>query len=322
MRRQVRPVVRRSLARLQSIKASMRPGQRLICIGLIEHFGDIVACEPVIRHVRARNPDAYLVWLVREPYRELVAFHPELDEVLLVTCMTEYSLLVEAEPADEFIDLHVNLRACTKFGFIHRKRRGDTTINVSNYYSHGGLMEAFCKSAGLPPLTEGPQLHLPSTVRAEVDTLVPAGPFILIHASSNETARDWQTTRWVELIGSLASASGVGFIEVGLKPLVAGSVPGVVDLCGRLSLPQLAEVIRRSVGFIGMDSGPAHMANAFSRPSVILMGSYRAFDRYMPYSGFLHEHAKEMLIRWDGPAALIPVDVVAERVRRNILSRS
>ena len=304
-----------SSSRLRRIKSSLRPGQRLICIGLIEHFGDIIACEPVARYFREKNPDAYLVWLVRPQYRELVAFHPSLNETVLVSCLSEYTRLIRTDAADEFVDLHVNLRRCSKFGSIHHKRKGDPSIDASNYFAHGSLLEAFCKSAGLPALREAPQLPLPPAVRGEVVPLVPDGPFVVIHASSNDKLRDWQPDRWVELIASLSSSHPeLTFVEVGLRPLIADRVPGMLNLCGRLTLVQLAEVIRRSALFLGVDSGPAHMANAFERPAVILLGRYRAFERYMPYTGFLREHASQMVVQWDGPAAHIPVEVVAARV--------
>jgi heptosyltransferase-3 len=308
--------VRRSGSRLRQIKASLRPGQRLVCIGLIEHFGDIVACEPVARHMRAQRPGDHLVWLVRPAYRELVEFHPALSSVLIVDSLSEYDGLIDTGVADAWIDLHINSRRCVQFGHIHYKRAGDPQINVENYYAYGSLLEAFCKSAGLPPLTEGPQLHLPLSVPAAVDTLALPAKFIVLHPVSNETSRDWQSERWIELVRSLSSKLKVAFVEVGLKPQISSQVPAVVDLTGRLTLAQLCEVIRRSVGFIGVDSGPAHVANAAQRPALILMGRYRAFPRYMPYTGFFREHADDVLLRWDGPTSDIPVDITANRALR------
>ncbi|HEX2853335.1 MAG TPA: glycosyltransferase family 9 protein [Opitutaceae bacterium] len=72
---------------------------------------------------------------------------------------------------------------------------------------------------------------------------------------------------------------------------------------------QTAALIRRAVGFLGIDSGPAHLANALERPSVVLPGRYRGVDRYLPYTGFLRENAVELVGQWDGPIASLPVDV-------------
>ena len=56
-------------------------------------------------------------------------------------------------------------------------------------------------------------------------------------------------------------------------------------MCGKLSLIETAEVINRAQIFIGIDSGPAHMANAMKVKSIILLGKYREITNYMPFSG-------------------------------------
>src|ERR1700709_2110223 len=67
---------------LRSIQRGLPPGRPLISIGLLEHFGDIVACEPVARPLRREHPTAYIVWLVREPYRQIVDLFPTVDQVI------------------------------------------------------------------------------------------------------------------------------------------------------------------------------------------------------------------------------------------------
>lgn len=306
----------RSLRSLRKLKAGLNPSQPLICIGLIEHFGDIVACEPVARYVRSQYPSACIVWITRERYRDLVVHHPDIDEVLTVKSLAAYDCILHDTPTDRFIDLHVNRRLCTEYGTLHSKRDGDQAIDVGNYYAFGSLLEAFCKSAGIPPLKDGPRFHFPPGFDFDIPGVIPKGDYLVIHAVSNETSRDWTHEKWAALVACLGVVSNITFVEVGTEPHIAPLSRGVVDLCGRLSLLQLAAVIRSSAGFLGVDSGPAHIANAFERPSLILLGSYRDFGRYMPYTGYLRDHASTMLIQWDGPAAEIPVEVAAAAAAR------
>jgi len=35
---------------------------------LLEHLGDIVACEPVVRHLKEKYPDSYFIWGVKQAY--------------------------------------------------------------------------------------------------------------------------------------------------------------------------------------------------------------------------------------------------------------
>lgn len=307
--------VRQTLQRLREIEARLPAERRLLCIGLVEHLGDIVACEPVIRWLRQKHPDAYLVWLVRGPYRELVLFHPELDEVVTVSSVAEHNRLAKAL-GDQLVDLHLSLCHCTDTGWVHDKRRGDPSITVFNYFEHGSLLEIFTKSAGLPALTEAPQLHLPASVQSEMDSLAPIAPFLVVHTKSNDETKDWPTEKWVELVRWLAMEFRMPVVEVGLRSTLSKHVPGLVDFCGRLSVLQTAALIRRAAGFLGVDSGPAHLANALRRPSVVLFGRYRAFNRYLPYTGFLREHAADMVLQWEGPIASLPIEEVAARARK------
>jgi heptosyltransferase-3 len=76
-------------------------------------------------------------------------------------------------------------------------------------------------------------------------------------------------------------------VEVGLKSTFAEQNDGTfIDLCGQLNLLETAAVIARSTLFVGVDSGPAHIANAVRCPGVILMGCYRHFTNQFPYTGF------------------------------------
>ena len=59
------------------------------------------------------------------------------------------------------------------------------------------------------------------------------------------------------------------------------------NLCGQSGIAETAEDdSRRAALFIGIDSGPAHLANAVKTPGVILLGRYLTWDYYMPYTGF------------------------------------
>jgi ADP-heptose:LPS heptosyltransferase len=101
----------------------------------------------------------------------------------------------------------------------------------------------------------------------------------------------------------------------GLRTIEVGSTSGFehdcrysYDLCGRLSWLETAEVVRRSKLFIGIDSGPAHIANAVSVRGVILMGRYRQFVSHIPYSGGYGDGSRGTIVRAPGPASEVTVD--------------
>ena len=88
------------------------------------------------------------------------------------------------------------------------------------------------------------------------------------------------------------------------------------NLCGQLSILESAEVIRRAKLFIGIDSGPAHLANAVDTPGVILIGSYLGFSKYNPFSGDYGNGKNAKIVYAEGLIVNIEVDEVMAAMSR------
>ncbi|KAB0672327.1 glycosyltransferase family 9 protein [Oryzomonas sagensis] len=294
------------------------PERKFVVINLIEHFGDIVACEPVARDVKTRDPNAYLVWMVRRPYRELVLHNPAIDQVFVLSCLTEWIYLAGSGLFDEIIDLHPQNRKCP---ICHRpllKERGNTEITIETYYNYGNLLAAYCQSAGIPVIEDQPRLYIPHETGQRIDLLGLPERFVVAHCSSNEASRDWTQEKWRQLAQDVMSNLDLPVVEIGLKPLLDLESDRYVNLCGQLSLLETAEVIRRARLFIGIDSGPAHLANAVGTFGIILLGEYRNFKRYMPYSGGYANGENANILYHAGPVAEISVNRVCDAIREYV----
>jgi ADP-heptose:LPS heptosyltransferase len=301
---------------LNLLKARLRrQGRRLLAINMTEHMGDIIACEPVARHVRKEHPDDYIVWTVKSRYVDLVTHHPAIDRVVPVHCLTEWIRLRRRGIFDEVFDLHTPGRSCEVCRVALQKAEGDRQITLENYYEHGSLLSAFSRSAGLPSLSGKPELHIPDSVRQKVDALKLPEEFIAVHCKSIETERDWDKERWIELIALIRRELRCPVIELGLIPVLSESGKGVRNLCSRLELLETAEVIARASLFVGIDSGLAHMANAAAVPGVILLGHYRRFKHYCPYSGGYGDGTNATVLHHGGPLSRMPVEPAWTAVR-------
>lgn len=289
-----------------------RAGNRpIVVIGLVEHLGDIVACRPVSAHVRRTNPDSWIVWPVREAYRPLVDSDPNVDESLELGCLTEWMHVREWRIWDRVVDLHVHGRSCE----VCRRtlQREDPCITLRNYYDHGSLLEVFSQAAGLPRLSEQPRLEVPPEEREWGERLDLPCRIVVFHGVSNQASRDWADGKWSELIARLNS-QGVETAEIGLEPIVRTNPGRHRDLCG-LPLLRSAEVLRRARVYVGVDSGPAHLANAVDTRGVVLLGDYSRFgNQYTPYTGGYADGSNATLLRSDGPASSLSVDTVERAV--------
>jgi lipopolysaccharide heptosyltransferase III len=287
----VRPVVKQ----LTRMKAD-HPGRPLCGILLIEHIGDIIACEPIVRQLKDEQPDALIVWITKKQYTSLVSSHPHLDAVLSAETMLDAREIIRSGVFDSYVDLHVNRKPTEVRDLLYPKRWGDLAIDASNYYRHGSLLRSLSLGAGWDARLEGPNIYIPAETVAAVDKLSLPDRFVAIHTTSTFPQKDWLPARWCELVSYLLSSYDTHVVEVGLRSSIELDHPRFASLCGRLSLLETAEVVRRSSFFIGIDSAPAHMANAWARPGLVMFGKYPSPD-FNPFEGFYAANAEDVILR-------------------------
>ncbi|MOA17479.1 hypothetical protein D3C78_1377400 [compost metagenome] len=72
--------------------------------------------------------------------------------------------------------------------------------------------------------------------------------------------------------------------------------------------------------FIGIDSSFAHFANALNIKGIILLGHYRAFKTYMPYTGYYTYSEGGKIINSEGAVSEIGSDLVKNEISKIIYS--
>lgn len=290
-----------------------------VAIGMVEHLGDIVAAEPVSRLARRQYRGAKVAWVVRKPYASVPAGFPAVDFVVPVTCLTEWLLLRASGLGSPAWDLHINQRYCPRCQIPILKEGAAGRINSENYYLSGNLLAVECISADIPVLTDSPNLPVDRAAATKVDGLLLPARFIAIHCASNEASRDWPAENWRLLLTQLLLGPDIVVVEVGSRPVViTEDTPCERSLCGKLSISQTTEVLRRAKLFIGIDSGPAHLANAVGVPGIVLLGLYKGFVDYLPFSGRYATADGADIIRAAGPVSTLPVAPVLAAVRRRL----
>jgi ADP-heptose:LPS heptosyltransferase len=290
-----------------------------ILVGLIEHIGDIVACEPVARYLKLNDPEARLIWVVRPEYREIIDTNPYIDETVTVECLTDWIKLSAHGKYDRVVDLHTNYRACSHCQIPLVKRIGNPFVTSYEWFDYGALLEAFSVGAGLPRLSAQPRLYLTPDHACAVDALRLPANFCVIHRVSNDTRKDWTEESWKALSSFVQNRLGIPIVEVGAgkNHELPRPIDGVISLVNQLSILLTAEVIRRARFFIGIDSAPGHLANALKVPGVILLGQFHYFRKYCPYTGFYAGSSPlvKLIKNPVGSVAEISVDEVTDAVR-------
>ncbi|GAB2788370.1 glycosyltransferase family 9 protein [Rhabdobacter roseus] len=303
-------------------KKQLPQGTRLVAIVRTEHFGDIVAAEPLSRYLRSLHPHDHLVWFVKPVFRELVDVNPHLDETFAEYCVTQRRVLLQTGVFDKVYPLQFrNNDHCPRCQVFMDNPISDAAgVNVHTYFNFGHLLQVFALTGGinmpLPPETDDqPRVYLQEKHRQKVDDLALSQPFIVLHTQSNFAPKDWPINKWQQLVHWLLDKYPYQVVEIGLRSNLGLEHPRYQNLCGKLSILETAEVIRRAAYFIGLDSGPSHLANATGTFGFILMGSLNEFPVYNPYSGRYGREEQCVLIRELGvPCAGLSL----ERVQRPI----
>ena len=87
---------------------------------------------------------------------------------------------------------------------------------------------------------------------------------------------------------------------------------------------ETAEIIKRAEYFIGIDSGPAHFANAVGTYGFLLFGKLGEFENYMPYSGKYQDKSNVKFIIKEGqPCSELEYDkvwnIISETIQEKVL---
>lgn len=108
-------------------------------------------------------------------------------------------------------------------------------------------------------------------------------PWLAIHPGSGGERKNWPEAAWLELLGILATESGMRVLLVGGEaererlPRLAAALPAARrQLALSLPLEELAGRLRTCRAFVGHDSGISHLAAAVGLPGLVLWGETNA----------------------------------------------
>lgn len=153
---------------------------------------------------------------------------------------------------------------------------------------------------GLTPIAAEP-LEVPAADLAEAsetwESIALKGPKIIIHAAARTQAKLWPLAHWRSLIDLLISRTSAKVAIIGdqtdsfWNSELARNQSNIKDCTGRLAPSQLASIIKSADLFIGIDSGPGHLAQAVGTPTVSVMSGTNVLTRWAPNAVSSLHHA-------------------------------
>jgi ADP-heptose:LPS heptosyltransferase len=241
-------------------------------------LGDLLTGVPAIRAIRTAVPDHRLVLATTAPLEPLARLIDVVDEVLPAR---ELEPLDWTGPPPELaVDLHGKGPAShVVVADLHPERLltfDSPGFPGPTWYAGEHEVRRWCRL-----VTEG--LGVPADPDA-LDLAVPAVPppvrdVAVVHPGAAYPGRRWPPERFAAVARHLAAAGHEvvvtgGAAEASLaREVVAGA--GLAEsavLAGRTTSLELAAVVAAARVVVSGDTGVAHLASAYRRPSVVLFG--------------------------------------------------
>lgn len=266
-------------------------------------IGDIVLTTPVIRCVKKQIPGVELHYLVKPQFKAVVANNPYIDKIHLL--QQDWQQMIhdlKQEQFDYIIDLHHNLRTLRVKKALKVPAFSFNKLNIEKFI--------FVKLKW----NVMPKLHI---IDRYMETVRPFGVrndgqgmdyFIAPNEEIRET--DLPTSHKLGYVGIVIGASfktkklPVYKIQELCKkidhPIILLGGPDdvaeameiqkvdrvkIYNACGKFSLNESADLVRKAKVIIAHDTGLMHIAAAFKKPVISIWGSTTPSFGMVPYYG-------------------------------------
>ncbi len=244
-------------------------------------LGDLLATVPALRTLRAVVPDHRIVLACPEAVGELVRVAGLVDEVLPSGELEPVAWT--GPPPDLGIDLHgrgppshVLVQALTPrrlvvFGTPDLPGPVWRPDEHESYRWCRLLVEGLVEGRGARCNPDDRRLPSPPEEPPTADAVV-------VHAGAASGARRWPAERFAQVAAALSGEYRVVLTgsaaerEVALQVAASAGLDETAVLAGKTTLPALAALVAAARLVVCGDTGVAHLASAYGRPSVLLFG--------------------------------------------------
>ena len=275
---------------------------RILVVQLAD-LGDLVLATPALAALRAARPADRITLLTGAHNADLVAGAGLVDRVVTLERASgnhprgflrprNLRRILGLGRHELVIFLHhfTLWRGAFKFALIALAARASRRIGLDN--GKAWFLNETLNDAGFGAMHQAqywlqvmalagadPRPRPAVVARAALPQSLPPGRYIALHAGGGRSnpARRWAPERFARVADRLREESGAQLVLVGGPDddndrLRAALRSKAIDLTGKTSLPQLAQLLGDAALFIGAESGVMHLAAAAGAPVLALMG--------------------------------------------------
>jgi ADP-heptose:LPS heptosyltransferase len=266
-------------------------------------IGDIVLTTPVIRCLKKQLPGVELHYLVKPQFRAVVANNPYIDKIHLL--QEDWQQMIDELKSEQFdyvIDLHHNVRtlrvkkALKVPSFAYNKLNLEKLVFVKlkwNVMPPVHIVDRYMDTVsafGVKNDGEGLDYFISAEEEIsdrDIPTSHQAGYIAIVIGASFKTKK-----LPVAKLRELCSRINHPVILVGgpddaveAKAITEVDPIKIYNACGKFSLNESADIVRKSKLVIAHDTGLMHAAAAMKKPVIAIWGSTTPSFGMVPYYG-------------------------------------
>ncbi len=266
-------------------------------------IGDIVLTTPVIRCLKKQIPDAEIHYLTKKSFQPVINNNPYINKAhYLEDNFHELMERLSDENFDYVIDLHHNLRTLKVKRFLKKKSFSFNKLNIEKW-----LMTTFkwnrlpaqhivdryletVKFFGVKNDGAGLDYFINEEEKVkenDIPTSHQAG-YIAVVIGAAVNTKKYPLHKLKDLCTSLNHPiillSGTEDAENGNEIAAIDRIK-IYNACGKFSLNESADLVRRAKLVVTNDTGLMHIATAFKRPVISLWGNTIPEFGMYPYYG-------------------------------------
>ncbi len=288
----------------------------------IDQIGDIVMTRPAIRALRKKFPDAKIDLLISRVSKPLFDDEPALNEIIPFennwfvkdvswsACLKEALSLIQIlrmRNYDVAVDFRGDLRSLFLIYFVGIKNRlgyGRTggEFLITHPVDYPKKLHQVKTNIHLLKSLDVDSEVITSKIAyrkaAEEQFFQTSGkalvgvsePLIIIHSGAGRSEKTWGSSEFKKLIEQIEARNLGKTVLIGSEddvdflPAVYLNNENVIDLRGKTSLQDLPILFDQKGVFVGLDSGPAHIAAAQDMPVVSIFIGPNDPDIWHPWT--------------------------------------
>jgi ADP-heptose:LPS heptosyltransferase len=266
-------------------------------------IGDIVLTTPVIRCLKKQVPDAEVHFLTKQAFLPVVQHNPYIDKLHVLA--HSWELMIEelrVEKYDYIIDLHHNVKTLRLKRELNVKSYSFYKLNIQKYIytslkinilPNVHIVDRYLNTLkSFDVKNDGGGLDYfispgEETTKKDIPASHHAGYIACVIGAALGTKR-WPVHKWKEFCERmdhpLILLGGKEDMANGNEIASADPVK-VYNACGKFSINESADLVRKAKFVISNDTGLMHIAAAWKRPVISLWGNtVPSFGMY-PYYG-------------------------------------